>query len=170
MIQTADARMPEKDSFSYAFTFKKVDAEFDRLWQMKSSARESLKDWLLVSGVSPKHSEICANACSELIENCIKYCREGSIANVTIRVENAIITVETFNRATSQHHQKLTGMLTQIRSSANLEQLFVETLILSTSDKSQVGLIKIAMETKGSLTLVSPQHDEILHLVLKMTV
>ena len=89
--------------FEYIFKFKKGEEKFDKLWQMKASARESLKDWLLVTDISPQISEICANACSELIENCIKYTQDETTAVVAIHATNTVITVETIN-PTKQNH------------------------------------------------------------------
>lgn len=165
-----DTQTLYESNFRYVFKFKKVDSKFDRLWHMKTTARESLKDWLLVTDVSPQMSEICANACSELIENCIKYSSEGSVTDVAIRVANAVITIETINSSSEQHYQELMQTLSQINSGSDLKQLFVEKLVHSAVDKSQLGLLKIALETKGVLSLVPNDNDHILHLVVKMNI
>ena len=56
---------PLRYNFAYTFQFYKIEERFGKLWQMKTSARESLKDWLLASDISPQISGKCANACSE---------------------------------------------------------------------------------------------------------
>ena len=93
--------------FAYSFKFKKAETQFERLWTMKASARESLKDWLIVSNIAPTIAENCANACSELIENCVKYTEDGSFATVFIHVLENTIIVETLNGADKQHRNAL---------------------------------------------------------------
>ena len=154
--------------FEYIFKFKKGEEKFDKLWQMKASARESLKDWLLVTDISPQISEICANACSELIENCIKYTQDETTAVVAIHATNTVITVETINPTKQNHKALLKDSIDTLTAVSDPKQLFVEKLLYPIDKKSHLGLIKIVMETKGTLELVQEQNDDVVHVKLHM--
>ncbi|GAK50139.1 hypothetical protein U14_01366 [Candidatus Moduliflexus flocculans] len=157
-----------KKDFEYMFQFYKIDAHFDQLWQMKSSARESLKDWLLASTVPPKIAETCANACSELIENCIKYTRENTRSGVAIHVDKTDITVETCNIATVEDCSNLRNSISALQVADDIKQLFVERLMQQTDGGGHLGLIKIALETKGRLELLKESADHAVHVRLCM--
>lgn len=154
--------------FEYAFKFRKTEEKFHELWRMKSSARESLKDWLLTSDVSPKMSEVCSNACSELIENCIKFSQDGSSAVVSIKVENKIITVETINSADKKDKTFLIKDIEKLNDAPDLKLLFAEKLLKPDKNRSRLGLVKIAMETGGTISLVHESDEDIVHMKLEM--
>ena len=154
--------------FYYSFQFRKYDTLFDRLWQMKSSVRESLQDWLLASAVSHESAENCANACSEMVENCIKYASNDSQAGVSICVKDTSILVETSNHAEAMHRQELQESIVALNEALDLSQLFVQKLMNPEEGVSQLGLIKIMMETKGRLELLPGQEPDIAHVRLSM--
>ncbi len=154
--------------FVYSFRFKKIDEQFDQLWTMKASARESLKDWLVISDIPPRTAEICANACSELIENNIKYTPNGSIATVSIYVLDNEITVETINPAEQEYIEELSQSLETLRTASDPREVFVDKLMHPTEGKSQLGLIKIVVETEGTLELVKCDDGQTIHMELKM--
>ena len=157
-----------KKDFEYMFQFYKINAHFDQLWQMKSSARESLKDWLVTSNVSPKVAETCANACSELIENCVKYTQEHTRAGVVIRVDHMNITVETCNIAASEDCRGLSDSIAALQSAHDIKQLFIEKLTEQTEGCGHLGLIKIAFETGGRLELLKESANQAVHVCLHM--
>ncbi len=157
-----------KKDFEYMFQFYKIEARFDQLWQMKSSARESLKDWLLASSVPPKIAETCANACSELIENCIKYTRENTRSGVAIHVDKTDIIVETCNIAKVEDCSNLRNSISALQVTEDIKQLFVERLLQQTDGSGHLGLIKIALETKGRLELLKESADHAVHVRLCM--
>ena len=140
---------------------------------MKSSARESLKDWLLASSVTPKIAETCANACSELIENCIKYAQNYTRAGVLIHVnqpdaaEKADIIVETFNRSDPSHRECLSEAIAAINQTGDLKMLFVQKLLNPSYGQSHLGLVKLMLETKGRMEFL-PAENHIAHVRLRM--
>ncbi len=154
--------------FVYSFRFKKIDEQFDQLWTMKASARESLKDWLVISDIPPRTAEICANACSELIENSIKYTPNGSIAAVSIHVRDNEIIVETINPAEQEHIEELNQSLEALHTAPDSREVFVDKLMHPIEGKSQLGLIKIVVETEGALELVKCDDDHTIHMELKI--
>ena len=162
-----------KMDFEYIFQFQKTDEHFGQLWQMKSSARESLKDWLLASNIAPKIAETCANACSELIENCIKYAQNQTRAGVLIHVNqadaggDAEIIVETFNRTEPLHCGTLQESITTINHSNDLKMLFVQKLLNPSEGLSHLGLVKLMLETKGQIEFL-PAENDIVHVRLRM--
>lgn len=168
MEQHATNEEPLAWDFAYSFKFRRVGERFDKLWEMKVSARESLEDWLVVSDVPPRTAEICANACSELIENSIKYAQNGSIATVLIHVLNNTITVETSNTAEKAHRDALSLCLTELDTTPDPKQLFVEKLLNPVGGESHVGLIKIVMETKGTLECIPSEDTDMIRIRLCM--
>ena len=154
--------------FRYVFKFRNSKDHFEKLWNMKISARESLEDWLLVSAVSPHIAEICANACSEMIENCIKYGHENSMAVVAIHVTNTTIVIETVNSTEREHAAELRRSLEALDATGDPKQLFVQKLLNPVQGKSHLGLIKMVMETKGALRIMPHAEDDVVHVVLRM--
>ena len=154
--------------FRYVFKFRKRKDYFEKLWNMKISARESLEDWLLLSIASPQMAEICANACSELIENCVKYGREESVAAVAIHVTNTMIEIETVNATEPEHAAELRQSLDELNAADDLKKLFVQKLLHPMQGKSHLGLIKIVMETKGALRMMPHPENDIAHVALRM--
>lgn len=159
--------LPEWD-FAYSFKFRRIEERFDKLWEMKVSARESLEDWLMVSDIPPRTAEVCANACSELIENSIKYARNDSVATVLIRVIENSITVETSNAAEKAHRDALHQALAELKTAPAPKQLFVKKLLNPLEGKSQLGLIKIVMETRGILECLPSENEEMIRIRLRM--
>ncbi len=166
-ICTQDHDFFKKD-FEYMFQFYKSAHHFEQLWQMKSSARESLKDWLLASNVAPKIAETCANACSELIENCIKYTHENTRAGVAIHVDKTDITVETCNIADPKDCNSLTDSIAVLQTTSDIKQLFIEKLMGQPGESGHLGLVKIALETKGRLDLLKESANQAVHVRLYM--
>lgn len=154
--------------FAYSFKFRRIEERFDKLWEMKVSARESLADWLIVSDIPPRAAEICANACSELIENTIKYARNGSIATVLIHFIDNTITVETCNAAENEHIEALRHSLAALAAAPDPKQLFVEKLLNPAEGESRLGLIKIVMETKGTLECLPAEDANVMRIRLRM--
>ncbi len=141
--------------FEYTFKFKKNKEKFDMLWGMKANARQSLKDWLTIStDIGPKTSEVCANACSELIENCIKYSENDSTIVVSIKAKGKSVTVETINRAEKEDKETLAEAVRKLNAASDPKQLFAEKLLNPVEGKSELGLIKIITETKGVIVFI----------------
>ncbi len=154
--------------YSYAVQFKKLNETFEKLWQMKSTMRECIRDWLAALNVPPTMSENCANASSELIENCVKYTSEGSTVTVVISLNNSMLTVETINTAEERHRQALRKSIALLNTTSDPKQLFVETLQHPVEGKIHLGLIKIVMETEGQLECVLEQHADLAHVRLQI--
>ncbi len=165
--KTGEYNISEGD-FQFGFRIRKAEENFKKLWTMKSSARESLKDWLLATNIAPKLSEICANACSELIENCIKYSRNDSMATVSISASDVVITVETINRAEKEHKDFIMKIAEKLNAAPDPQLLFTEMLLNPIDGKSQLGLAKILMETKGKVEIVQEPDEAVVHVRLKM--
>jgi hypothetical protein len=154
------------NNLGYNFRFRKTEEHFNELWEMKSSFREHLQDWLTAADVHPHISEICANACSELLENCIKYTQNHTIATVGIYITGHSILVETINKAEQEHKKTLSDFLNKLQTTSDPKQLFIDCLMHPVDGKSQLGLIKVAIETKGILELVEEEDQEIVHVKL----
>jgi hypothetical protein len=154
--------------FFYKFKFTKLLERFEQLWTMKASARESFNDWLIVSNILARKAEVWANACSELIENSIKYTPNGSSATVTICVQGNEISVETINSAKKENIEALRESLATLEAASDPRQVFAERLMNPVRGKSQLGLIKIIMETKGTLELTQAEAEEVVQLKLRI--
>lgn len=154
--------------FRYVFKFRNRADHFEKLWQMKISARESLDDWLLVSDITPHTAEVCANACSELIENCIKYSLENAISVVAIHVTDRDIVIETINSTKPDHLSELADAVKMLDIADDPKQVFIQKLMNPVAGKSHLGLSKIVVETKGSLSLVPHEEAGVVHVKLKM--
>ncbi len=157
-----------ENDFEYSFKFMKAKGNFNKLWQMKSIARQSLKEWLMVADMSPKMSEICANACSELIENCIKYSKNSSIAAVSIKAKDENVVVETINTAEKVQKDTIIESIDKLNAASDPKYLFAESLLNPVEGKSQLGLMKILMETKGIIELIQEPDEEVVHVKLIM--
>ncbi len=154
--------------FRYVFKFRNRANHFEKLWQMKISARESLDDWLLVSDIIPHTAETCANACSELIENCIKYGQEDAVAVVAIHVTDREIVIETINTTAPDNLAELADAIQALAAAADPKQVFIEKLMHPVAGKSHLGLSKIVMETKGALSLVPHEESGVVHVKLRL--
>ncbi len=152
----------------YSFRFRKTEEHFNELWTMKSSFREHVQDWFTVAEVHPRISEICANACSELFGNCIKYTRSRTIATVRIYVTDRSILVETINEAEQEERDTLRELLDTLHATPDPKSLGIDDLIHPVKGKSQAGLTKIVMETKGTLELMEEEDQEVVHVKLHM--
>lgn len=158
-----------KDSeFAYSFKFRKNGGNFNDLWAMKSSARESLRDWLIAWIFSPKTADTCANACSEMIENCIKFSLVDSMSSVSILIQDTSIIIETVNKAVKEHRECLVTMLKAIEESGNPRAMFADKLLKSTKGKSHLGILKILMETRGTLQISEKQDFEFIRVRLEI--
>ncbi|MFH1156548.1 MAG: hypothetical protein V1793_22315 [Pseudomonadota bacterium] len=158
----------ENSEFAYIFKFKKTDANFNDLWAMKSSARESLRDWLIAWVCDPKTAENCANACSELIENCIKFSIVDTVSTVLIRINEASIVVETRNMADEHNLRMVQNMIQKLATIDDLREYFAQTLLTPNRGKSQLGILKIIMETKGAISFVNSSDDRAVHIRLEI--
>ncbi len=154
--------------FAYSFKFQRIEKRFDKLWEMKVSARNSLADWLVVSDIPPRAAEICANACSELIENTIKYSRNGTIVTVMIHFLDNTIAVETCNAAEEEYVKALRQSLAALAAAPDPKQLFIERLLNPVEDESRLGLIKIVMETKGTVECLPAEDANVIRIRLRM--
>lgn len=169
-----DLKSLEESDFYYYFKFKKQANNFEKLWKMKASARIALKEWLLAIPYNVDTSDVLANACSELIENCIKYSRIDTNSCVEIYTIKNTVYVETMNYATEEQKQILLDFLKELYSNINtLGELYIQKLsgTIKTGN-SQLGLIKIILETKGDIELLKQKPEvkdnTIVHIRLKM--
>jgi anti-sigma regulatory factor (Ser/Thr protein kinase) len=142
----------DDSEFAYIFKFRKTYTNFNDLWAMKSSARESLRDWMIAWVCDPKTAENSANACSELIENCIKFSLVDTVSTVRIRIREKSIVVETANRSNALNRETIREMIDKVRDMEDLRGYFARTLLTRTPGKSQLGIIKIIMETQGVIS------------------
>ncbi|MCP4353672.1 MAG: hypothetical protein GY795_50135 [Desulfobacterales bacterium] len=157
-----------KCDFEYAFRFVKTEENFNELWGMKSSTRESMKDWLIASTVKPEKADICANACSELVENCIKFSKNGSTSVISIKIKDRSIIVETFNESEKEHKNDIAGAFKELNQASDPRQLFAERLLSPPQQgKGRLGLIKIALETRGKIGLEN-EPENVVHVKLEM--
>ncbi len=139
---------------------------------MKSLARESLKGWLTANNVNPDLAENTANSCSELIENTIKYSVENETISVLIALNKPDILIETINVSDEEQKEKLLRYYDNLQSSSkNLSDLFLEKLQhCTTLVKSQLGLIKIILETGGKVELLEVEKNNIVHVKLSIKI
>ena len=140
------------------------------MWPMVSTVRHRIHQWLLGISVDPTSAELCANASSELVENCIKYSRGESMAAVAIQVYESEITVETINSSSDVHTDAVRRSIEKVTAVDDLKQIFVEKLMNSETESSQLGLIKIAMETKGKLAIIPREKENLIHIVLRIPI
>ena len=122
----------------------------------------------MVSDIPPRMAEICANACSELIENSIKHAQNNSVVTVFIHVLNKTITVETSNESEKGHREALSQSLAALDTTPDPKLLFVERLLNPVEGKSHLGLIKIVMETKGTLECMPSEDGDMIRIRLCM--
>lgn len=153
------------DDFEYYFRFKKMDDNFDSLWRMKSNAREALKEWILSIKHDTEKADVTSNACGELVENCIKYSQRDTYAFVFIHVTDNTITIQTLNKCTPEQKNATVEYIKFINSEDTpLEEIYIKKVTESLeSGKSQLGLLKILMETKGTMEILDDE-DDIFHI------
>jgi hypothetical protein len=158
--------------FEYFFRFIKTDNNFEELWRMKSSARESLREWLLSTHAVPKKAEVVSNSASELIENCIKYSEINSYSSVYIYVLGKIVGIETLNSSNPEQKSKIDGYIEfiNLEGGSNPTKIYLEKITESIqTGKSQIGLLKVLMETQGTLEILEHKgEDKIVHLRVSM--
>ena len=135
---------------------------------MKSIARESLKEWLIISNVETKLADKCANASGELIENCIKYSKTNSQSQAIIRVDGNTIDLETSNYASQNDLNELSQIIDEIHNTTNIKELFAHHLLNSDTNQSQLGLIKIILETKGNISINNKVDKDIIHIIVRI--
>ncbi len=175
MEDTTDYQNIKKhQDFEYFFRFMKTEDNFEELWRMKSSARESLKEWLMSTHAVPKKAEVISNSASELIENCIKYSIMNAHSFVYIQVMGKTVTIETMNSSNPEQKSKIAEYMHFINTNSkdNPTRLYLEKIAESVhTGKSQIGLLKILMETKGTLEMVDhPGEENIVHIRVRMNV
>ena len=155
--------------FRYTFRFKKTGNNHTELWGMKSSTRESLKDWLIASRIAPEISEACANACSELMTNCIAYMPENSAAVMSITVNGSSIIVETANRADTSRRESVAESIKKLHGNQSAREIFAEKLLNPATDgRCHLGFAKIALETRGHIEFVGKPDANIVHVRVTM--
>jgi hypothetical protein len=162
----------EDNQFEYYFRFKKTGGNFDKLWRMKGSARQSLREWLLAIHTMPKMAEVIANSAGELIENCIKYSDMNTFSFVSIRVDGNVVKMETGNKADPELTKSILQLIDQVRmKKQTLAEIYVEKIKeCLTTGKSQLGLIKILLETNGALELLPEEDQHNVHIKVTVTV
>lgn len=161
------------EDFEYFFKFIKNDSNFNELWRMKSLARETLKEWLIATHLDVETAENCANACSELIENCIKFSLVDEYSYVLILVDNDKITVETINKSEEEKIKILQKNFDCLlnKDIDDITDMYITKLTENTtenSEKSQLGIIKIKLETNADFQLVKRDEKNIVHIKLTM--
>lgn len=166
------SELKTRNDFEYFFRFKKFNNNFEVLWRMKSSARESLREWLTAIDASPKNSEVISNAASELIENCIKYSKVESYSFVYIRVDGNKIGIETMNKATPDQKRELDYFMKSIKESdLSVTEIYIKKMIESINNKkSQLGILRIMMETEGTVDVVEDNDKDVVHFSVLMEV
>ena len=156
----------ECEDFEYYFRFKRSNKNFNELWRMKSSARESLKEWLYAIQIDPEKADVIANACSELIENTIKYSLEKTFSYVSIRVEDKDIYIDTVNKSEPKPRENLKALIKRLENKkTSLEDLYIQKLTESVKRKnSELGLIKLLLETLGKLECIEEDTENTIHI------
>lgn len=167
---SGDLKKFEGKDFEYFFKFVKLEDNFNDLWRMKAIARESLKEWLVSAHINVGVAENCANACSELIENCIKFTIIDKSSFILIDIVGEDIKIETVNWTEHEKKLELIEFIEGIsKPDTDIQELYVERVRESIlSEKSQLGLIKILMETKGKIQILRKEDDECVHLLLQI--
>lgn len=162
--------MRDENDFHYYFKFKKKIDNFDDLWRMKKTGRLALREWMITFPYEQELANVIANACSELIENCIKYSVVNTAAQVEIFAIRENVYVETINIADEAQILKIKETLKLIEANMDdLVDLYLKKIKKAQdTGKSQLGLIKIIMETQGRLSIIEEAEKGILHLQLKM--
>lgn len=163
--------LENKRDFEYYFRFKKEKDNFDDLWRMKSTAREALKEWLVAIHSDLKQAEDIANGCSELIENTIKYSAVSTNAFVVIKSYDGKVVVETVNKSEPDQYRTVRDFIEYInKGDKKLEELYIERITMSiTTGGSQLGILKVMMETHGSFELIDQEEENVVHLKLTVT-
>jgi len=162
-----------RNDFEYFFRFKKTENNFEDLWRMKTTAREALREWLFSMHKTPQMVEVIANSSSELIENCIKYSDQGSFSFVLMRVHGDEVTIETANKAEPELKQNVVRFVEYITAKQNNPtEIYIKKITESlATGKSQLGLLKILMETEGAMEVVQDKGEEnIVHLKVTIKV
>ncbi len=172
MTTNLSYKITSRNEFEYFFKFTKLSQNFDKLWRMKSLARESVKEWLIANDVAPTTSEDTANSCSELIENSIKYSMEKEESLVLIGINKPVITIETLNKSEVDQKEKLLTFVNEIlTSSKKITEIYLEKVQKSVlSGESQLGIVKIIMETKGDIKLIEHEENDIVHVKVTINV
>lgn len=162
--------LKSKADFEYFFRFQKHSDNFETLWRMKSSARESLREWLSAINTSPKSAEVISSASSELIENCIKYSEPETFSFVLIKVHKNTIDIETMNRATKEQKSEVDNFMESIYTSdLTPTELYINKMIESIkSPKSQLGILRIMMETEGEVLMIDNNDESVVHFSVSM--
>lgn len=159
--------------FEYFFKFKKKNDNFNELWRMKTMARESLKEWLIMNKIDYTIAENCANACSELVENGIKYSNENTEIYVLIRIGEGFVTVEIINETEENYKEILMKYFEDIEkdSADDLMEMYLKKVKSAVnSNHSQLGIIKILMETKGKLEMLDKINKDLVHIKLTVSI
>ncbi len=172
MIDSLLNKFSSRNEFEYFFRFTKLADNFEKLWRMKSLARESLREWLVANDVEQTISENTANACSELIENSIKYGLQDEESLVLIGIKKPLITIETLNKSTVEQKNLLGDFINEVtHSEKKIAELYLEKVQKAIlSNESQLGLVKIMMETEGTVELVAHDEENIAHVKIEIKI
>lgn len=153
----------QKNEFEYAFKFIRTTSNHESLWKMKTAARESLRQWLTaINAADETRINAVSNAVSELVENAIKYSIINSESFVSIQVNAFNIVISTINRTEPSNVKKIKEIVDKINRINDINTLFLEQIqnISQQGTGSQLGLIKIRMETGGLIELISSTESE----------
>ena len=155
----------------FQYNFIKNQKNFNNLWKMKSNTRECIKEWLSSTNINNIIVETSSNACSELIENCIKYSIDNKLCRLQISIINNSIIIETINSAEVVNKTKILETLNLIDNNKNnLTKIYIDKLRLSAKyEKSELGFIKIMMETNGKIVVQNKDNNEEVHLILEIS-
>ncbi len=159
------------EKYVYLLSFKKVKDNFNQLWQMKNSIRESLRCWLLTIQNTGIDINIIGNCFDEILENCIKYSLEGYKILVRINTHEKYIYINSFNVSSEKNIAYLDDLLQEIDSSDN-EDLYIRNLTnLLENKRNPLGLLRIINETGGNISLLNrKQGNNVMHLRIKINV
>lgn len=158
------------EKIQYSFKFINSKKKFEELWRMKSSAREAVREWLVISLRDLYKVDVISNSCAELIENCIKYSDEGSICSVNIELYQNNLTIDTENITSSEHINKLKGQMDLLnKPNIILEELYLDKIKkYMTTQESGLGFFKILMETRGHLKLNCEDNKVQIKLIVEL--
>ncbi len=160
---------PNKDSDAEFFLrFQKLADNFDELWEKKSIARQSIYEWLIKQHIESDISKNIIHACSELIENCIKYSQENEEFFLLLKILDKGLLIESLNISTHNQKQKLIDYLRQLsQESVSLPVLYSNRIKESVHiEASQLGIISIMIETGSQFELVDEEKENVVHVRL----
>ncbi len=157
-----------RKDYEYFTKFTKLSDNFNQLWRLKSITRDNLRDWLMNNNVDPVLSENVTNACSELIENSIKFSKENEEIFVLVNISGRKIIVETFNMTGKAQKTKMLSYIEKLnKDTTDISELYVKSIQESVRrGVSRLGILKILLETGGKLELLDKDKPGFIHIKL----